>query len=559
MSSPSGSNWAGAWPTWLPRYALVVPIVVTLLLAFFGRTRLYYDYGWQLMSVRDFAEGTTPNPFVMRHADPDDLTRDTLEWTIGYPLAYNAAGAALCGIGLGAPQAHRTIAAGAIILGIVGWHLVFTACTGMSPLVRTGAFLAVTLSFNGAHMVSFMMPETFLFATVPWQLWSLHRGTTADTPAGRRVAYFAILGAATGLAYTFRYLAALCGLPLLACAALRLVWRRPEKWVLSALALAMAAAIPVGMLSALNYANTGAINSTSSAMPFGTQRHWPSPNQWLLVASGSTQALFGSAMVFDRMASKLAHLFVKGAVEFETARFYQHLLALSLTLPIAALFARFSRSDRKLWFGLASLSGTAAGLLWLFSSSTIPQTDPRYFIAPALLLWPTFATVLVAAWRAAWGWRIVALVSVTPAVFALLFALYAEEKSLVAHPRQPHLDPFPADRFDPVAMRAMVQRRLPPDAGEIVWMCFQPGVLFSLGGRHVFESYSGAPVDFRASRPVTLVVLRDQSPGMHPSVYAANYHHLDIEGRAPDFTSGDYDVFIRRISASGLLTRSRGN
>jgi hypothetical protein len=525
---------------------LALAIAAALLFGVFGQMRLYYDYGWQLMSVRDHARNDTTSPFVMRSADPGDLARDRTEWTIGYPLAYNAAGALLTATGLDSDSAHRFIVATAVLLGIAGWHLVLARCLALSPLGRAGALLLVSFSFNGLGMLGFMMPETFLFATVPWQMWALGQVMTPAT-ATPRLRPALVLGVVTGVAYTFRYVAALHGLPLLACAAGWLAWRRPAGWWQSVLVMALAAALPVAALSAMNYAHVGAINSASSALPWVVEPHWPDFSQWLLVLTGPVQALFGSAIAYDRAAQWL------GFVDFDSLKLCSRWLAVGPTILASLLLLRFAPRDRRLFTGLAGVAGTGLGLLWLYSRSGLPQPDSRYSVASALLLWPSLAIATGAAWRQAARWRAGLAVQALPGAIALLLAVHAHELALrpAVHGRPGGI--IGGGRIDPPALRAGVAAHLPPEAGDIVWMCFQPSVLYALDGRHVFESYAGRPVTYRSSRPVTLVVLREKSPGMHPTVYENNHRTLDLAGRAPDFEHGDYEIFIRPIGPAGPI------
>ena len=189
------------------------------------------------------------------------------------------------------------------------------------------------------------------------------------------------------------------------------------------------------------------------------------------------------------------------------------------------------------------------GLLWLYSHSGLPQPDTRYSVAPALLLFPVLLGAIHAALRSTPRWRLAVAVLVLPAAPALLFAARAHQLALapVLHGRAGEI--VAGGKIDPAALRATVAARAGSDSSEVVWMCFQPSALYVLDGRHVFESYDGAPVTFRTQRPVTLVVLRDKAGSMHPSTYDNNYRYLDITGRSPEFEHGDYDVFIRKVGA----------
>jgi len=551
MSPPLNPAPADRFP-WLPRATLAGCIFLVLVLGICGQMRLYYDYAWQLMSIRDHARGDTDSPFVMRSADHADLSRDRAEWTIGYPLGYNATGAILTMSGLTAEAAHRLIATGAVAMGLLGWHVVFARCTGLPAAWRAGALAAIGLSLNGAGMMSFMMPEVFLFAAVPWQMWAFWHVTSMDSPAPWRHRVGGLLGFATGLAYTFRYVGALHGLPLVAVAALWLLWRRPRGWWITGLVLGLAALLPVAVMSILNYRHVGAINSTSSSLPWGITAQWPDLLHWLLVVAGPFQALFVSAHVFDRTAGLIGEA-VFGLTDFGSLKSLSLSLALVPTTLAAILIARFAVRDRLLLGGLAALAGTILGLLWLYSHSGLPQPDTRYSVAPALLLWPVLVGAIHAAWRGTRRWRVALALLAMPAGPALLIAARSHQHALEPLFQGRAGDIIAGGRVDPAALRAALNARVGPDDGGIVWMCFQPGVLYSLDGRHIFEAYGDSPVAFRSRRPVTVVVLRDQALGMHPSTYANNHAGLAIEGRPPDLVHGDFDVFIRRIGPAGLI------
>ncbi len=557
MTLPAASPDAPGVPSWrsrAPRLALACALAAVIVMAVFGQTRLYFDYAWQLMSVRDYARGDSPSPFLIRFADSADLAQDRLDWTIGYPLSYNALGGALTRLGVTPAAAHRTIAAGAVIAGILGLYLLLRDAVRVSPLARAVALLTLSLSFNGLHMVCFMMPEVFLFATVPWQLWALHQALQPEATPRRRLAMLLLLGAMTGLSYTFRYLAPLSGLPLLACAAGWLAWRRPARWLAGVVGLAVAAALPVAIMSGANYLHTGAINSTSSSLPWGMTPHWPSLNQWLLAITGPVQALFGSAFVYGRAAAQLGSF--ADLTPFDAQQRWGLLLAIIPTLLGALLIARFARRSPTLLFALAGVAGTSGGLLWLYSRSEIPQTDPRYFAAPALLIFPALLEATLAAWRQSRRWRVAVAIFVFPLALSLVYAGYACLRNLRAPEFGGRGGIMTEGGVNPATLRAAVAAHPSAGSREIVWMCFQPGVLHALDGRHAFESYQRAPVEYRASRPVTLVVLRDRHGGMHPSIYAANFHHLDILSRPPDFAHGAYDVYVRPIGPQGLLRDS---
>lgn len=543
---------------WMPRAALAASILIVLLLATCGQMRLYYDYAWQLMSIRDHARGDTTSPFVMRSADHADLSRDRTEWTIGYPLAYNAVGAAFATAGVPTTMAHRLIVASTVILGLLGWHLVLAHCTALPARWRAGALLAVGLSLNGAGMVSFMMPEVFLFATVPWQMWAFWHATATESSVSRRRWTGGLLGLATGLAYTFRYVGALHGLPLVAVASGWLLWRRPRGWLSTGLVLGATAAMPVTWMSFLNFQHVGAINSTSSSLPWGITSHWPDLLQWMLVISGPIQALFVSAVVFDRVANAVGEAAL-GLSGFSSLKTFSLCLALGPMALAALLLGRFAPRDRLLLGALAALAGTVLGLLWLYSHSGLPQPDTRYSAGPALLFWPILVGAIHAALRGPRRWRLAIALLALPVAPALLFAVRSHQLALepILHGRTG--DIIAGGQVDLAALRAAVNARLAPGDGEVLWMCFQPSVLYVLDGRHIFESYGRVPVSFHSSRPVTVVVLRDQARSMHPSTYANNYASLAIDGLAPDFVHGDFDVFIRRIGPDGLMRPPTSN
>ncbi len=546
-----------AWQQAAPRHALWAAIIVVVLMAVFSQTRLYYDYAWQLMSVRDYARGDSPSPFHIRFADPENLARDRLDWTIGYPLAYNAVGGLLTKSGLPPTAAHRVIAGAAVLSGILGFHFLLRDATRLPPLVRAGALLAVGLSFNGLHMICFMMPEAFLFATAPWQLWAMHQGVQPQISSGRRIWLLTLLGMTTGVAYTFRYLAPLAGIPLLACAAVWLLWRRPSRWLAAACALTLSAALPVAILSAANVLHVGSINS--STMPWGVSPHLPDLNQWLLAITGPVQALFGSAFVFGRVAAHLGG--ISGLSDFDAQQRWGFLLTIPSTLLAAVLIWRGERRSTTLPFALAGVVGTSVGLLILYSRSDgfFPQPDPRYFVGPALLIFPVLADALYHAWCKSARERVAGAAFLLPIAATLVYTGYAYLRNLRAPEFGERGGIIAEGGVNPVALRAAVASRLPAGSAPIVWMCFQPGVLYALDGRHVFESYAGKPVDYRAKQPVTLVVLREKSGGMHPSIYAVNFHHLDLAGHAPDFEHGGFDVFIRPIGPQGVIARSVGS
>lgn len=547
MTMPSHKRFARA-----PQAALAFTFAVVLILACFGQSRLYYDYAWQLMSVRDYAQGQTANPFVMRLADPADLTRDRDVWTIGYPLAYNAAGTVLTAAGLSPAHAHRTIAVSAVLLGVLGWYFVLQGCTTLPPVASALTLIAISLSYNGALMVTFMMPEVFLFTTVPWQLWALWQATDPATNPGRRLRLCGGLGVITGLAYTFRYLAALHGLALLAAAAVWLLRHRPSRWVACGIALACCAALPVIALSLLNFSQTGAIHSVSSSQPWGFTPRWPDVNQWLLVLIGPVQALFGASHIFTQAAEFIqSHgLALPSHGAWITLNFA---LAIPTTLAVVALLVRFAPRNRLMAFALAGLTATGGGLLWLYSRSTIPQTDPRYFVAVAWMFLPNLVMALYALWHHHRVWWVVLVTLLVPSLLALPAAAYSAALSLAAREPEGPDGLVAGGRVDPEILQAAVRARLPAPGAEIVWMCFQPGVLQALAGRHLCESYLDQPVTYRASRPVNLVVLRDRPPAMHPAVYHNNHQALGLDTRIPDLQLGVYDVFLCLIGPDGPM------
>jgi len=73
-------------------------------------------------------------------------------------------------------------------------------------------------------------------------------------------------------------------------------------------------------------------------------------------------------------------------------------------------------------------------------------------------------------------------------------------------------------RVDP----ALWRHRRPSGVRRGALDVFSTWCALRLGGRHVCESYSRTPVNYHASRPLTLVVLRDRGQSMHPSTYANN-------------------------------------
>lgn len=541
-------------PARLPYLVLLGSILCVLLLGLCAQTRLYYDYAWQLMSVRDYARGDTDSPFVIRSADPADLSRDRTEWTIGYPLAYNAAGTLLVSVGLSPGGAHRAIATISVLLGVLGWYCLLRDCTALSPRARVVVHAAVCLSYNGALMITFMMPEVFLFATVPWQIWLFWQITDPGVDAGRRIRLGLLLGGCSGLAYTFRYIAALHSLPLLALTAVLLWRKRLPRWQAVLGAMSLAAAVPVAVMSAFNYLHTGGVNSVSGSQPWSLMPHWPSLNQWLLCAVGPAPAFLGASFVFNRAADFL-NLHWLPVSSYDWLITLQLALAMPTALFVSTLLVRFAPRNRLLLAAVAGWAGTAGGLLWLYSRSSIPQTDPRYFVATAWLLLPLAAMAAREAWTASRPWRVACLLLLSPFVAVLPASLYSATLSLRSAQSADASRVVPGGRLDLVALKSAIRVRLPNAEAEVVWMCFQPGVLYGLDGRHVFESYASTPVDYRSSRPVQLVVLRDRAQTMHPSTYANNYHFLDIMDRTPDLQAGDYDIFIREIGPGGLISR----
>jgi hypothetical protein len=461
----------------------------------------------------------------------------------------------LCVLGLdriaGDPAlAHRALALACVLGGILGWLQVLRRDGTLPPHWQAAGLAAVVLGFPGGYSVVELHPEAFIFATTPWQILLALAALDTGISDRRRRRLLAALGLITGVAYVCKYSAALAGLPFLAITAWELARRGWRSSIRDVLGMAFAAALPVLALSLVNSAHSGAI-SPIAYDPNRIPSRWPTLYESLMLLNGPYQALAGSQIIIARAVDRLWSP-VTAIGEFDRRALAESIAAL---LPLAmAFWLVVSSAPRNfLWraaIGSNLFAAAALALLWTHRSNA--SCEARHFTGVSLLWFPVLPAALYSAWRrrglAAWA----GIAGLAPPALAVGLAAYAMVRADVALP--------PADpggfrlepRVDVPLLRRQVAARTGVDSSEIVWLCFEPRVLFALGGRHVDESYTPETVEYRADRPVFVVTLVPVPGQMSPDTYHRNLDRLRIDLSKPDFQNAGYAVFIRSVGPGGV-------
>lgn len=538
--------------SWVFRRIMALVLAVSLLgvsvAGWRSSHRLYFDQAWQLMAVRDYVDGVTPGPNWIRSAVPSELTKDSWHWSLNWPPGYSFLVLGIHSITQDFATAHRLLAWLCAVVGIIGWYRVFGELPFLPVAWQAAGLLVITLS--GAYSVVEFHPEAFVYATTPWQLWlALRLVSTHQSSSLPHAGAFA-LGGLTGLAYVMKYSAALSGIPLLATTAL-VLWRnhRPARGT-TILLLAVGAAIPVLALNFYNLSHGGAINPTTSAAYHHGFR-FPTAIEWINLASGPYLALAGSEGILGRLAN-LALGPAHSVPELTRHAIYTGSLGLLSVLVLAYLVRRCANRSFLLAVALAVNGFAILALIWIWGTNKVASSEARHFTGMALCWFPVLLIALHRAWSSHRRLALLAILALGPALIGTAQQAWGLIRASTMLPPAAlggfRLDPA----LDMNRLHAQVQSRTGISPDQVIWLCFEPRTLWTLGGRHISESYAhDQQVVYAASNRVTVVVLVPKAPPMSPDVYHTNLNSLQVDFAHPDFSNDDYLGFIRWVGPNG--------
>jgi DNA-binding CsgD family transcriptional regulator len=257
----------------------------------------YSDPALQMKTVLQYRAGTSSRPNELSEPGPADVSRDASQtmvgWAPGTPLAFLPFVAG----GLNPAHAARAVAALGLIAGSIGWVCWF-AGFDLPAAVLVAFAVAVPWMRFASNALFLYTPELLVFAVVPWILL----GALAAERAGRaRLAAYAAIGGAAGALYVVKFSATF----VTAGVALWLTWRAlrsRETLARRAAELALflvAAAIPIGLLSAINQRSTGSANLVLASLG----GHW----QWVYLIHAIGSAALTTADLDAPLAFLLMH------------------------------------------------------------------------------------------------------------------------------------------------------------------------------------------------------------------------------------------------------------
>lgn len=284
----------------MTRLAVIVTILsAAAVLAVASRVDqgFYSDPALQMKTVLQYRAGTSSRPNELSEPGPADVSRDASQtmvgWAPGTPLAFLPFVAG----GLNPAHAARAVAALGLIAGSIGWVCWF-AGFDLPAAVLVAFAVAVPWMRFASNALFLYTPELLVFAVVPWILL----GALAAERAGRaRLAAYAAIGGAAGALYVVKFSATF----VTAGVALWLTWRAlrsRETLARRAAELALflvAAAIPIGLLSAINQRSTGSANLVLASLG----GHW----QWVYLIHAIGSAALTTADLDAPLAFLLMH------------------------------------------------------------------------------------------------------------------------------------------------------------------------------------------------------------------------------------------------------------
>jgi hypothetical protein len=149
-------------------------VLVVALLTWHTPQSVYMDPAWQLNALRQYVSGQSPNFNTLVQADPQDLSRDHLEWVSQWPPLMGLIILALTRAGISMLLGVRMLALAGLAVGAVGWGLwaerfavprwvVYGIAAG-TPFVR----------YANSPVFSYYT-EGLAFAMAPWMLLCAER------------------------------------------------------------------------------------------------------------------------------------------------------------------------------------------------------------------------------------------------------------------------------------------------------------------------------------------------------------------------------------------------
>ncbi len=506
--------------------ALVLVIVVS------GRPQgvHFYDQAVQSTALQQWLDGVAPNPNTLVRADPQDLTRDAREWLSWWPPSLQLLAAPLAMAGLSIGAALRTIFAGALIAGAIGWMRWMAPFRLPAPWI---VILALSLPWlrHASENAFRYSAEILSFALAPWLLLLLQRTTTwiAQTSALGRLA---LAGFAIGCSYAAKYSLFVA----LACAGLFVAWETRAHWLhgprrgsarVNILVVgACALVIPLG-LRALN-----AASASSDPISFQGDRAFD--------FVGLVFAIANPALALADAQGPLFHAFVFPAVLLppgvsQTLGGVTFIawLAFPAGLLLAWLLARFwrapaNRDDGAGRLAVATLALNTAALFVLWQIAEVDHMA-RHVAPAALAALPVALREGLDCWRTRAGWLRPVL-----AVAAIGFVAGPLAYGFVYVGAKVHSTPsdyrtgrsglqLPAiSRTDVPQAIAGARRLVPPGS---IWLIEDPEMALEVPGRFLLTYGDRSvgremrrlergpwrqPDDLATSKPVTLAVLLER-------------------------------------------------
>jgi hypothetical protein len=232
--------------------------------------QLYNDPAWLMKCLQQYQQGLSPSLNNLVSPNPQDLSKDVVEWGTWWPPGPTLLAYPLVAGGLPLGDAIRVLVDLCILIGSVGWVLWFSQFD-LPDWIQVVLALFIPWMRYPSNALFYFSAEIFVFATAPWALWLTYRLVEVWSERKKAspglIVCAALIGLGLGLRYVLKYSAVFGSVGALLFLGLRSFQRDDEHKTNLATGfwtMALFTAIPILGLNILNRLLGSSMNNLGS-------------------------------------------------------------------------------------------------------------------------------------------------------------------------------------------------------------------------------------------------------------------------------------------------------